>query len=96
LADRSDIRPAGSLLDVRLLIRGCLKFLALALLEEGDSVAICCDNAAVEVDLVVLSKDLFLFRVEAELVFLLSSELLVGQTERIVSLDTYNPNASCR
>jgi len=96
LADRSDIRPAGSLLDVRLLIRGCLKFLALALLEEGDSVAICCDNAAFKVNLVVLSKDLFLFRVKAELVFLLSSELLIRQTKRIVSLDTHNPNASCR
>jgi hypothetical protein len=83
-------------LDVRLLIYSCLKFLALALLEEGDSVAICCDNAAVKVNLVVLSKDLFLFRVKAELVFLLGSELLVGQTKRIVSLDTYNPNASCR
>jgi hypothetical protein len=63
--------------DVQLLIRSCLKFLALALLEEEDSVAICCNNAAVEVNLIVLSKDLFLFRVKVELVFLLSSKLLV-------------------
>jgi hypothetical protein len=82
-------------LDVQLLICSCLKFLALALLEEGDSVAICCNNVAVKVNLIVLSKDLFLFRVKVELVFLLSSKLLVGQTKRIVSLDTYNPNASC-
>jgi hypothetical protein len=96
LTDRSDISSASSLLDVGLLVCSCVKLLALAFLEQGDGVAICCDNAAVEVDLIVLSKDLFLFCVEAELVFLLGSELLVGQTKRIVSLDTHNSNASCR
>jgi hypothetical protein len=82
------------LLDIQLLICSCFKFLALVLLEERDSIAICCNYAAVKVNLVVFSKDLFLFRVKVELIFLLSSKLLIRQTKRIVSLDTYNPNAS--